>query len=324
MLKVFSIDGSRLKTVATDTEGWSQAVWADMLDPTRDEEAKIEKWIGTDVPTREEMEEIEASSRLYVQDGAYFMTATIPSSTEDDEPILLPVTFVLSKGQLVTVRYHEPRAFHIFPAHAEKAAIGCNSGPTVLLGLLEAIIDRLADVLERVSHNTETLSADIFRSSDASAKGRDRGLQDVIRALGRKENIASKMRDSLTTLQRLFGFLANALSEQNASKDEIARVKTLTRDANSLMDHCNFLSQKITFLLDATLGMIGIEQNNIIKIMSVAATVFLPPTLVASIYGMNFDIMPELKWAFGYPMALGIMVVSAVLPYLFFKRKGWL
>ena len=146
----------------------------------------------------------------------------------------------------------------------------------------------------------------------------------ILHRIGSKEDLVSKIQDSLLTLQRLSGFLANVVGKDMAGKDVRARVKTLSRDVISLSDHASFQTQKITFLLDATLGMINIQQNAIIKIVSVAAVVFLPPTLVASVYGMNFDIMPELKWFFGYPFALGLMVVSAVLPFWFFRRKGWL
>lgn len=324
MMKAFAVDNARLLPVTGETLDWAKVVWVDLLNPSDQEETDVEHWIGVNVPTREEMEEIEVSSRLYVEDEAYFMTATLPSRTEEDAPTLAPVSFVLAKGKLVTVRYNEPRAFDIFQAHAEKAALGCTSGPTILLGLLEAIVDRLADVIERISREVEGLSKQIFQSAEKKASKRDHDFQAVLKALGRKEYITSNMRDSLTTLQRLFAFLANAVGKAKADKNAAARVKTLSRDVSSLADHIGFLSQKITFLLDATLGMIGIEQNSIIKIVSVAAVVFLPPTLVASIYGMNFDVMPELRWPHGYPMALGLMVVSAVLPYLFFKRKGWL
>jgi magnesium transporter len=207
---------------------------------------------------------------------------------------------------------------------SEKVATGCTDGQTILMGLLEAIVDRLADVLERAGRDIDALSQDIFQSAETKASKRDRNFQRVLQTIGRKEGLASDIRDSLMTLQRLSGFLGNAFVQDKNSKDLRARVKVLTRDVMSLTDHVSFLSQKITFLLDATLGMINIEQNGIIKIFSVAAVVFLPPTLVASIYGMNFDIMPELNWTFGYPVALGLMVVSAVLPFWYFKRRGWL
>jgi magnesium transporter len=322
MIKAFVVENDRLRAV--DGLEADKIVWADLSSPTKEEEAAVEKWLGIGVPTREEMEEIEISSRLYVEDGAYFMTATLPSQVETDEPIMSPVTFVLRGNTLVTIRYNEPRAFLTFPIRAEKAAIGCTSGETILIGLLEAIVDRLADVLEHISHHVELLSKDIFDPRQQKASQRDCDFQQILKAIGRKESLTANMRDSLTSLQRLSGFLANATGQAKNGKDMRARVKTLSRDVASLTDHTSFLSQKITFLLDATLGMINIEQNGIIKIVSVAAVVFLPPTLVASIYGMNFDLMPELKWMLGYPMALGLMVLSAILPFWFFRRKGWL
>ena len=324
MIKAFIVDNDRLRPVDNLLDHKDTVVWADLLAPSKQEEADIEAWVGVDVPTREEMEEIEISSRLYVEDGAFFMTATLPAHSDGDDPVMSPVTFVLAGNRLITVRYHEPRAFKTFPMRAEKAATGCTSGETILIGLLEAIVDRLADVLERAGRDVETLSHDIFRPITDKAARRNRDFQLVLQHIGRKEDLASNIRDSLMTLQRLSGFLGHAMAENSNGKDSRARVKTLGRDILSLTDHVTFLSQKITFLLDATLGMINIEQNGIIKIFSVAAVVFLPPTLVASIYGMNFEMMPELKWVLGYPYALGLMVMSAVLPFLFFKHKGWL
>jgi len=324
MIRAFVVENERLRLVDGLADNQTRVVWADLVDPTREEEMAIEAWLGVGVPTREEMEEIEISSRLYVEDGAYVMTATLPSKSDTDEPVMLPVTFVLSGKRLVTVRYHQPLAFTTFPQRAEKAATGCTTAQTILLGLLETIVDRLADVLERASRDVEVLSKEIFNPVEKKASKRDRDFQLLLKGLGRKESLTSGMRDSLTTLQRLSGFLAHVVGQDKNSRDVRDRVKTLSRDVMSLADHTSFLSQKITFLLDATLGMINIEQNAIIKIVSVAAVVFLPPTLVASIYGMNFDLMPELKWQFGYPLALGLMVVSAVLPFWFFRRRGWL
>src|SRR5690606_21985918 len=160
------------------------------------------------------------------------------------------------------------------------------------------------------------------RPGATPTRGQD--LQKLLQDIGRKGDLTSNVRDSLFTIHRVTAFLAHLTTQQRSDKDVRARIKTLTRDASSLTEHSSSLSQKITFLLDATLGMINIQQNNIIKIFSVAAVVFLPPTLIASIYGMNYHHMPELAWSFGYPFALGIMVVSAILPYMYFKRRGWL
>jgi len=324
MIRTYSIENERLRLLPWDAANANAIVWADLLDPTDDEEKQIEAWFGIGIPTREEMEEIEVSSRLYVEDGAYFMTATLPAHSDDDNPEMSPVTFVLAGPRLVTIRYHDPRAFTTFPARAEKVATGCTTGETILVGLLEALVDRLADVLERAGRDIEQISKGIFHPAAKKASKRDRDFQNLLKQIGRKEDLASNVRDSLMTLQRLTGFLGHALAADKNGRDIRARVKTLSRDVMSLTDHVGFLSQKVTFLLEATLGMINIEQNAIIKIVSVAAIVFLPPTLVASIYGMNFDIMPELKWVLGYPFAIGLMVVSAILPYLYFKRRGWL
>ncbi len=324
MIRAFVAENDRLRVVDDVLGNRDRIVWADLFHPTKEEEETIEQLIGVGIPTREEMEEIEISSRLYVENGAYVMTATLPAQADGDRPIMSPVTFVLAGNRLVTVRYHEPRAFQTFPLRAEKADIGCTSGETILMALLEAIVDRLADVLERASNEVIVISHDIFHPVEKKASKRDRDFQLILRRIGAKEDLVSKIQDSLLTLQRMSGFLVNATSQGKNGKDVRGRVKTLSRDVVSLSDHASFQSQKITFLLDATLGMVNIEQNAIIKIVSVAAVVFLPPTLVASIYGMNFDLMPELKWMLGYPFAIGLMVISAVLPFWFFRRKGWL
>jgi magnesium transporter len=193
----------------------------------------------------------------------------------------------------------------------------------VLIALLEVIIDRLADVLERAGRDIDGISHEVFQRP-AGAKAKSRDFQKVLEEIGLKGDLTSNVRDSLATLQRMFGFLGQYTLERKSVRDVRSRLKTLTRDENSLTDHAGFLAQKITFLLDATLGMISIEQNATIKIFSVAAVVFLPPTLIASIYGMNFAHMPEVDWLLGYPFALGLMVASAVLPYLYFKRRDWL
>lgn len=324
MIKAFVVDNERLRAVEDLHQNLEAIVWVDLLNPTKAEEGAVALAFGVAIPTREEMEEIEISSRLYTEDGAFFMTAILPARTEAEDPEMSPVTFVLSGRRLITVRYHEPRAFRTFPLRAEKVATGCTSGDTILIGLLEAIVDRLADILERAGRDIEAISRDIFQASPAKPSSRDRDFQGLLKSIGRKEDLASNVRDSLISLQRLAGFLAHVSTQTKMGKESRARIKTLSRDVLSLADHATFLSQKIAFLLDATLGMISIEQNAIIKIFSVAAVIFLPPTLVASIYGMNFDVMPELKWEIGYPLAIGLMIVSAILPFWYFRRRGWL
>ncbi|MFO1106533.1 MAG: magnesium transporter CorA family protein [Amaricoccus sp.] len=294
-------------------------IWLDLYNPTREEEAMVETLIGLDVPTRDEMEEIEESSRLYTENGGVFMTAVLPSQADIGNPVMAPVTFVLNQGRLVTVRYHEPRPFRSFPVRAEKTDFGCSSGESVLMALLEAIVDRLADILEKVGRDIEHLSRTIFGSSS-----RQHDFTSVLRNIGQQGDLVSNVLSSLVSLERMFVFMGPGTSARTEIRDSKGRIKTLARDTRYLTEHANFLSGKITFLLDATLGMIGIEQNAIIKIFSVAAVIFLPPTLIASIYGMNFADMPELSWIYGYPFALLLMVGSAALSFWIFKRFGWL
>ncbi len=302
-----------------------KTVWVDLLNPTKEEDVLVETALGIAVPTREEMDEIEASSRLYHEGGGHYMTAVVlhQSLVPNEPPISTPVTFILAGQRLVTVRYAEPRAFQLFVQRAQKKDTACMTGTAVLVGLLEAIIDREADRVERVTGEVDKLSQTIFRGKGGE---RTRTLRfDVnIKAIGREGELTSRSRECLLTLDRLLTYLGHVLTERGDDKQLRARVKTATRDVRSLADHIGYLSSKITFLLDATLGMINNEQNTIIKTFSVLAVALMPPTLVGTIYGMNFKHMPELDWTWGYPMALGFMVLSAVLPWIYFKRKGWL
>ncbi len=323
MIRGFLNENGRLRAVDGTPDISEAMVWIDLLDPTRDEETALEARLGIDLPTKEEMEEIEISSRLYNEDGASFMTALLPANADGDDPDMHPVTFALLGNLLITVRYHEPQAFRIFPVRAEKSPMGIETGEGVLVALLEAIVDRLADILERAGRDIDQISRSIFRRRNGKPSS-SHDFQQTLEAIGHKGDLTSNIRDSLVTLERLVGFLGQGTVQRRSGKEMRERVKTLSRDVRSLEDHSGFLSQKITFLLDATLGMINIEQNAIIKIFSVAAVIFLPPTLIASVYGMNFDHMPELGWLLGYPFAIGLMILSAILPFVYFKWRGWL
>lgn len=318
MIRAYELSADRLKSVATEAES---VAWWDLINPDREEETGLEKRLGLELPTRDEMQEIEISSRLYSEDGGHFMTALIPSHTDADDAVIQPITFILVDHRLVTIRYTEPRAFTTFPQRAEKTGLGLTSGETILLGLLEAVVDRLADILERAGRDIDAISRSVFGQKGAETR-KDANYKATLEEIGRKGDLTSNIRDSLATLERVLAFLGPKLN--TAEKTVRDQLKALVSDVRSLTDHSGFMAQKITFLLDATLGLINIEQNAIIKIFSVAAVVFLPPTLVASLYGMNFEFMPELKWTFGYPFAIGLMILSAVLPYLYFKRRGWL
>jgi magnesium transporter len=308
-------------------------IWLDMVEPTAEEEAAVEAALGIDIPTREELAEIEASSRLYQEDGAAFMTANLIRRGDNDQPESSPVTFIIKDNTLITIRYHHPQAFPAYVKRAMKPQTTAMTGWGIYISLLEAVVDRAADHLERVSLNVDATSKKTFgagRPLTGRAKRPRRrtvNLQELIETIGEEGDFTSKMRESLVSLGRVVAFMQAIIDQVRQSKDmkeNRARLKILQRDITSLTDHASFLSGKISFLLDAVLGLISIEQNGIIKIFSVAAVVFLPPTLVASIYGMNFKLMPELEWSYGYPMAIALMVLSAILPFVYFKQKGWL
>lgn len=297
------------------------AVWIDLVTPSVQEDKLVEQFLGIAVPTREEMQEIEVSSRLYVENGARYMTATLMCASDTPTPMTTPVTFILSSHRLCTVRYEDPRPFALVE---HKLARNCSpkvSGETVLIDLLDAIIDRSADILERIAAEVDQVSHTIFEPDDDAGPP---SYNDVLKALGRKGDLTSKVRESQVSVGRLLSFLANEAEGMKWPKDAKMQLASMQRDVTSLSDHATYLANKITFLLDAMLGVVNIQQNAIIKIFSIAAVVFMPPTLVASIYGMNFEHMPELKWAIGYPLSLVLIVLAAVVPILFFKWKKWL
>lgn len=325
MLKAYQQQNGGLKGVVIEGETPlpTGAVWLDLLNPTPDERRKVDQSLRMEMPTRADMEEIEVSSRLYQEDGGLFMTATVLSQMDSELPISGVITFVLTAERLVTIRYIDPQPFRTYALRCERAAVTASRSDAVLMQLLDAIVDRMADILEKTGADVEAISLEIFEPGPALGYRSDKDFQNVLQNLGRKYDLTSKMRESLLTIGRILTFLNQAF-DNRTNKDAKVHVKTLSRDVASLQDHSSYLSGKLTFLLDATLGLINIEQNTVIKIMSVAAIVLLPPTLLASIWGMNFEFMPELNSPFGYPIALLSMVVAAVLPYLFFKRRGWL
>ncbi|HXV74314.1 MAG TPA: magnesium transporter CorA family protein [Sphingomonadales bacterium] len=300
-----------------------ELIWVDLLNPSAEERARVEKALKIEIPAREEMQEIEISSRLYSEGAANFMTAILLSQTETDKPVSGPVTFILARKALVTVRFSEPRSFLNFANRSQRPHCGVTSAEAVLVSLLEAVVDRTADLLERIANEVDTISHEVFERTDhRPTPGRD--YQVILKRIGRRGNLNSKARESLGTLARLATYLGPLAKDRGFGKEWKSRIGTLQSDITSLSDISLFTANKVTFLLEAVLGMVNIEQNAIIKIFSVAAVVFLPPTLLASVWGMNFEFMPELDEPNAYLWAIAAMVVSAILPYLFFKRKGWL
>ncbi len=325
MLWVYVPRGTSLDRVqvASDTEVPENAVWFDLVNPNQQEDKLVEAKVGVAVPTREEMQEIEVTSRLYVENGARYMTATLMCQSDTYTPKTTPVTFILSGHRLITVRYDEPRPFMIVGNKLARICAPTVNGESVLMDLLDAVIDRAADILERIGSEVDQVSHDIFEP-DKGGADRTRSYNEILKTIGKKGDLASKVRESLVSIGRLLLYLANEADSMKWAKEPRAQLRGMQRDVQSLSDHAAYLTNKIQFLLDAMLGVVTIEQNNVIKIFSVAAVALMPPTLIASIYGMNFKHMPELDWHFGYPIAIVLMVAAAALPYYFFKWKKWL
>ena len=343
MLTIYdSVEGKLVKRDPAAGMG-QHPVWIDLLSPTRDEDLLVEQTLGVKIPTREEMQEIEMSSRLYQEGGAHYMTAVVlhmkapeagiaesatrsrrpPAEVLPALPASTPVTFVLTKNTLVTVRYEMPRAVDMFLTRNQKGDVPCPTGCAALVGLLEAVIDREADRVERVQSDIDTLGHKIF-DVRGGQRSKNRRFDLAVKEIGRGGEVTTRSRESLQSLDRLLTYLAFVAGERNEDKNMRARVRTASRDVTGLNDQVNYLSNKLQFLLDATLGSISIEQNNIIKFFTVVSVALMPPTLIASIYGMNFKKMPELEWVWGYPMAILLMIVSAIVPFLWFRRRGWL
>src|SRR5687767_10595737 len=326
MLSVYVPHGTCLERVDIGPDGTvpENAIWFDLVDPAHAEDKLVERFLGIAVPTREEMQEIEVSSRLYVENGARYMTATLMCQSDTDTPRTTPVTFILAGNRLVTVRYDDPKPFSLISNKFARLCPTHVTGSMVFMDLLDAVIDRAADILERIGLDVDRLSHDIFEPPRSTRKQTRNAYNNVLRTIGRTGDLTSKVRESLVSVGRLLLFLANEAEGMRWAKDVRAQLQSMQRDIHSLSDHSSYLTNKITFLLDALLGVVSLEQNDIIKLFSVMAVVLMPPSLIESVHGMNFEIVPELKWTAGYPFALLLMVVAGALPYFFFKWKRWL
>ncbi len=298
------------------------ALWIDLVEPTREEDRLVEAYLGIEVPTRDEMADIEPSEILYNEPNARYMTARILCSTESETPKLADVSFILTAKVLITVRYDEPRSFTMFMNRAVKPG-GCGHQPEAVLdGLVETIIDRAAEILGGVGRRIDVLSREIFDNERKGAR-RTAGFRAAIKSLGRKGDILSNIRESMVSFERMMLFLSSPPAHLTRGHDP-AEWRRKIDDIKSIEEHAAFLSGKVQFLLDATLGLVSIEQNDVFKFLAILSGVLLPPTLVGAIYGMNFEGMPELQWAYGYPTALAIMLASALGPYFFMRWKRWL
>ena len=321
MIQCYAITDGVLRSAPPDP---ASALWIDLLNPTAAEEAAVEAALRLEIPTRAEMAALGDSARLYEDRGALFMTASLVTGVVQRRPAVANVTFVLARSQLVTVRYDGLRAFDTFESKCAREPGDQSSPDRALVALLANIVARIAEVLSETEAGLEATTTAIFREpEDPKPATPNADLQSVVKRLGKTNALLAKLRESLLSLNRLLIFLRQGAAEW-LHPEAVGAIEALERDLASLTEYEAHMIGEVNFLLSATLGLINIDQNRIIKVFSIASVLFLPPTMVGTIYGMNFEGMPELKWAAGYPLALALMIVSAILPYWFFRRRGWL
>jgi len=330
MLSTYALDGAGLvrRQILAHTDearpAIDAALWLDLLEPSPDEERVVEQTLGINVPTREEMREIESSNRMYEDDGALYLTTTLVTRLDSDQPQNAQITFILKNGKLVTNRYTDPLPFRRYASYAERHAGSCNSHLAIFAGLVEAIVNRIADVVERLGSDLDAVSSDIFgRHAPARQRAWQRDYRGVLERIGQSGELIAKTRESLVSIGRMLAF-AQQSGLLPMSNEQRTRLRTVARDVTAMSDHVSFLGTNVSFMLDATLGMISIDQNNILKIFSVVTVFLLPPSVIGAAYGMNFEHIPGAREPWGFAVALLAMAASAVVPWLLFKRRGWL
>ncbi len=300
--------------------------WIDLLTPDAEELAYAEKLCAIEMPTKDEQREIEATSRLYCEDGGRFMTTSVLSRVETDDPIIAEITFILKGKVLITIRHTDSYSFRVF-SH-QLLRMQDTNRDLVFIGLLETLVDRQADVLERFGADLDSLSKKVFGTRSRRKNEEDDpdtdDLRDALEELGRVGDLITRQRDALVNLLRLITYAGNEDACMNPQESLYGALRPVSRDVNSLSEYAGFLSNKISFMLDAVLGLINIEQNDIVKVFTIMSVVFLPPTLIASIYGMNYDWMPFLHTEWGFWLALALMVLSGGLPLVIFKLKRYI
>lgn len=307
----------------------ANVAWLDLLNPDPDEAAFVTRTTGLLVPRIEDLSEIESSSRLRNQNGAIYLSAPLVYRADADQPLTTPVGFVLTRERLITVRFEELTPFSTFINRDLAAETDPLTSAAVFAGLMDAITDRLADILETIAGELDVLSHRLFRSPVTEPAGRrppareSADLRIILRRIGHSGDLASKIRDSLHGIGRVVPYVST-LAADWLPPEVKPRLDTVRQDVLSLGDYDAHIVNKVQLLLDATLGLINVEQNNIIKVLTIVSVVGIPPTLIASMYGMNFKGMPELDWSWGYPYGLAMIVLSAILPLVWFKWRGWI
>ena len=298
-----------------------------MVEPTVEEDHRVQESVGVVIPTKADPDYAEPPEAHYSEGGVRYLQASVPSEP-NDTPDITDITFVVTPTALVTVRYHACDSFDLYAQKLCKVGHRALSPEAVAIGLINTAINRSARALSQAGVSLDQIASRVFRAKEADQASRTKIYSDTLWDLGREDEKISNLRESMVSIERLLLFLmADRNGEGKLDKAEKAvrdATKTALRDLQSLEEDASFKAQKVQFLLDATLGLINLAQNDIIKLFSVLAVIFMPPTVIASIYGMNFKEMPELEWHYGYPFAIFLMICAAVLPYVFFRWKKWL
>ncbi|MDX1922372.1 MAG: magnesium transporter CorA family protein [Alphaproteobacteria bacterium] len=327
MIQYYSNQNGVVTVSETKSADTPNIFWYDIINPTKEDEAQIESLLGIDLPTREEMQELEVSARLYKDDQQLFAIASFPVEQSEDDYANVNITFVVSKDYIVTMRYMLTRV--ITPFATKLLRKPAPNAQELLLSMMEAFVAAFADMLEKKTARLDGIGRTIFTEPHA-AKTKSlnsfsvRNWRSMLQNIGMIGQKLAVIREGLVSFSRMATFLHGQTNHACFDKEASARLATIERDSTHLSEHADYLSDKVSFLLEATLGLLNVEQNQIIKLFSVVSVVLMPPTLVASIYGMNFEWMPELKWHFGYPATITLMVLSAILPFVYFKFKKWL
>ena len=316
MLYVFDIESGVLRERGdqpADIKQLESARWIDLVAPEEDELALLNAMRRGSLPDIDDVEEIESSARFFIDEQGIHVHSLFLYQSEGRHRTTT-VAFVLSNDQLLTLRDSEVADFRLMRMRARRGWVKVDDPFDILLSVLEQKVENMADNLENMHRQLENVSQIVLEDENSV-------MEDAIDRLAKLEDSNGKTRLCLMDTQRSISFLQRHL------RNDVERRATcleIQHDLDTLMTHTNFLFEKINFLMDTAQGFINIEQSQIIKTFSIAAVVFLPPTMVASVYGMNFRIMPELDWALGYPFALLLMFLSGLAPYLYFKYKGWL
>ncbi|OOR99772.1 magnesium and cobalt transport protein CorA [Haemophilus paracuniculus] len=318
MIRAFALDNARLISVDENNPNkLNDAIWIDLLDPTDDERSVLERRLDQTFAEEHELEDLEASARFFEDEDGLHLHSFFYCLDDEDYADIATVAFTIRDGRLFTLRERDLPAFRLYRMRSRREKlVDCNAYE-LLLDLFETKIEQLADVIETVYSDLEKLSRVVLDGKQED----NRNYDDALSRLTELEDASSKVRLCLMDTQRALSFL---LRKTRLPANQLEQARDIMRDIESLQPHNESLFQKVNFLMQAAMGLINIEQNRIMKFFSVVSVMFLPATLVASTYGMNFQVMPELNWKFGYPMAIGMMICAAATPYLYFKRKGWL